>query len=361
MFPLENLFLIKKISNTKTAYFDKNHEFLEIYDRNNDFYLRKVSVKTHEEAFMRSFPTTLTISIVGGCKSRDVCYLDCCAGKKEYDSAKDMPFEPFKKIIDEGVSKGLLNIILTGSGDPNDHPDFKEFVLYAKKNRLHITCQTSGATLKEEDAFFFKQNIHKVNFNLLLGNQNSLNALKWLFYQRCKISLNLVVSSLLIDTVSSFLSSGVLEFDETGNLLRFKGENTIGKLQSISLHLQKRKGLGTLASCVSKDQKDEVIHLVKTLKRKSTIPVVLEPCFQKIFAECIKKKEKQIELPSCECGRYSAFITENLTMIPCEFVNMEQFGESIISKSIESVFLGEKFSRYREAFINCKNCVFRSE
>lgn len=336
-----------------TAYFDKKYEFLELYDSKDDLYIRKTSVRDNKESPVRSFPAFLTISIVGGCKIKDFCYLDCCAGKKEYDESKNMTYNSFVKIIDEGVQKGLLSIVLTGSGDPNDHPDFKKIVSYAKSKGLYITCMTTGATLTLKDVDFFKKNINRVEFNLLCGNENSLKSFIAFMKENIKLSLNILVSYLSFDETIHFLNSGILEFDDKDKKLRFRGNNPIGKLDAISLKLYKRKGLGTLSGCVSEKQEDFLKSFVNTLKRKRFADIIFEPCFKSLLGKYIKK-EHNVYIPPCEQGRYSAFITEDLLMLPCEFSNVEKYGESLRNKNIEEIFNGEKFNEYRKHFAECK-------
>ena len=348
---MSELFLTKKITDTMSAYFDKKYKFLEIYDSKDDLYVRKTSVIDNKESFMRSFPAFLTISIVGGCKIKDDCYLDCCSGKKPYDESKNMSYESFKKIVDEGAKKGLLSIVLTGSGDPNDHPDFRKFVRYAKSKNLYVSCITTGTFLSEEDIKFFKTYINKVEFNLLCENKNSLNSLILLLKRKVKVALHVLVSHLSIDTITHFLTSGSIEFDDENELIRFRGKGAIGKLDSISLCLYKRKGLGTLSGCVS-EQDDYVKSFVGALKKKG-FTTTLEPCFESLLYRFIKN-EKKIYIPPCEQGRYAAFITENLLMLPCEFSSIEKYGESLCNKSIEEIFNGEKFNTYRNNFNKCK-------
>lgn len=351
---MPDLFLTKAVNNNITAYFDKRNGFMEIYDHSDNTYIRRSQSATNKESFMRSFPISLSISIVSGCKARDACYLDCYCNKKEYNPLKNMSFESFKKIIDEGSREGLLMITLTGSGDPNDHPNFHDFVRYAKKHNLYITCVTTGFTMNENDIEFFKENIDKVEFNLLYGYENSLRTLKSLINSNINVSLNFTVSSLTIDTVIDFLRSGLLEFDEFGKTICFKGNNAIGKLDSVMLHSYKQKGLGILRECLNKDNKEEIKTLISVLnKKKNFSTILLEPCFKKLFASISKKT---IYIPDCECGRYVAHITENMIMTPCEFIDTKKYGESLHNKTIEDAFNGEKFVSFREDYKKCLHC-----
>ena len=346
-------FLTKKITKTMTAYFDKKHDFLELYDSKDDLYIRKMSVKENKESFTRSFPAFLIISIVGVCKIKDSCYLDCCAGKKEYDEHKNMTYSSFVKIINEGAQKGLLSIVLTGSGDPNDHPDFERIVSYAKSKGLYITCMTTGTTLTLKGIDFFKKNIDRVEFNLLCGNENSLKSFIAFMKEDIELYLNILVSHLSLDETIHFLNSGILEFDDKDKKLRFRGNNPIGKLDAISLKLYKRKGLGTLSGCVSEKQEDLLKSFVNTLKRKRFADIIFEPCFKSLLEKYIKKGHN-VYIPPCEQGRYSAFITEDLLMLPCEFSSAEKYGESLRNKNIEEIFNGKKFNEYRNHFTECK-------
>ena len=60
-----------------------------------------------------------------------------------------MTLENFKSIIDQ-VKHHVNQVALGGRGDPNLHPQFKEFVEYAKNNGVIPNYTTSGVNLTEE-------------------------------------------------------------------------------------------------------------------------------------------------------------------------------------------------------------------
>ncbi|MFH1740543.1 MAG: radical SAM protein [bacterium] len=64
-----------------------------------------------------------------------------------------MPFDLFKKIIDEGGEKGLCSVKFNYLGEPLLHPKCAEMVRYAKeKGVLDVMFNTNGTTLTEKKA-----------------------------------------------------------------------------------------------------------------------------------------------------------------------------------------------------------------
>lgn len=86
------------------------------------------------------------------------CNLKCpmCPISLESNSDKKQfvfPFEIYKKVIDEGVSKGLKAIRLNHVNEPLLRNDLEEFIVYAKrKGILDIYLSTNGLLLTQQRA-----------------------------------------------------------------------------------------------------------------------------------------------------------------------------------------------------------------
>jgi Predicted Fe-S oxidoreductases len=86
-------------------------------------------------------------------ESTSICNLKCpfCAGTYEKYPYGSMPFDLYKKIIDEGSEKGLYSIKLNFRGEPLLHPQIAEFVAYAKQKGIIDVFFNTNATKLTED------------------------------------------------------------------------------------------------------------------------------------------------------------------------------------------------------------------
>ena len=90
----------------------------------------------------------LDLELFGGCNYD----CDMCPQKdsgREADFKKSLPFDVFKKIIDEACQYGLEAVSLHGSGEPTLYKKLPEAIAYCKSKNLTVTCFTNGYSLTE--------------------------------------------------------------------------------------------------------------------------------------------------------------------------------------------------------------------
>ena len=90
----------------------------------------------------------IALEIFGGCNYK--CPMCPQASGRESSFLKKLPFDVYKKIIDEGLQYGLKAVSLQGSGEPTLRPDMPKFVEYAKKKGLKCISLTNGFHLSTE-------------------------------------------------------------------------------------------------------------------------------------------------------------------------------------------------------------------
>jgi len=69
------------------------------------------------------------------------------ANGRESDFLKKMPFDVFRKILDDGKKHGCELISLHGSGEATLHPELPEFTAYAKSLGIDCMIVTNGYRL----------------------------------------------------------------------------------------------------------------------------------------------------------------------------------------------------------------------
>ncbi len=87
----------------------------------------------------------LNIEIFGGCNYR--CPMCPQRRGRERDFLKRMPFEVFRKIVDDAMQYGPEAISLHGSGEAMMHPQLLKFVRFAASRGLRVSIFTNGSRL----------------------------------------------------------------------------------------------------------------------------------------------------------------------------------------------------------------------
>ncbi len=98
----------------------------------------------HPPLFIRQ----LDLELFGGCNyDCDMCPQK--DGGREADFKKSIPFDVFKKIVDDACQYGLEAVSLHGSGEPTLYKRLPEAIAYCKSKNLKVTCFTNGYALTE--------------------------------------------------------------------------------------------------------------------------------------------------------------------------------------------------------------------
>jgi radical SAM protein with 4Fe4S-binding SPASM domain len=104
----------------------------------------------------RRIPIEGTIETTFRCNLSCVhCYVNEAAGDRAVRD-REMSLERLKRLVDEVVEAGCLNLLLTG-GEVLVRPDFPELYLYAVRKGLLVTVFTNGTLISERIAELFDE------------------------------------------------------------------------------------------------------------------------------------------------------------------------------------------------------------
>ena len=112
---------------------------------------RELWEKTLNGTFELDFPIHLDIELNPSCNL--MCPMCIISAETNPKSSKKywMPIESFKKLIDEGIKRGLKSIQLNNINEPLIRKDFPDFVEYARDaGVLDIMLSTNGTALTEK-------------------------------------------------------------------------------------------------------------------------------------------------------------------------------------------------------------------
>ena len=135
---------------------------------------RKLWRQAEKYEILLNFPLHLDIELSG------VCNLNCefCFQNKLITRPLGfMDFDLYKKIIDEGSSKGLCSIKLQVRGESFLHPNIFDAIDYAKKNSVMDIQITTNATMLNESfcTKIIKSGLDGIIFSVDKQHQNSFN------------------------------------------------------------------------------------------------------------------------------------------------------------------------------------------
>ena len=345
---------INQRKNIKT-YRDTTYKFNEYFDLNSGFYLRTDSEETGKDSFMRSFPALLDIGIMGGCKSCRLCRTDCYQGGRDYNPEKNMIFEDYKRIIEEGADKGLQQVALGGAGNPNDHRDFEEIVRFTRSKDIIPNYTTSGIELSDSAVRATKEYCGAVAVSWYY-QEFTVNALNKFLESEMKTSIHFVLSKDSIEDAIRCLETGRLAYSGDKEFdLNESGINAIIFLLYKPVGLGRRDRILTI-----KDNESQLKRFFEAIKNnRNKFKIGFDSCSIPGIINYSDSIDRA-SIDTCEGGRFSAYINSDLMMTPCSFDQNLEYGISLRDSSVEEVWNSDKFSKFRsKLFFSCLSCKNR--
>lgn len=131
-------------------------------------------------------------------------------------------------------------------------------------------------------------------------------------------------------------------------------------INAVIFLLHKPVGLGTKEDMITKDNKDFLDFLDLVNEREFPYKIGFDSCtvpalinLDKVDSNC---------LDTCEGGRWSAYITPDMKLLPCSFDNQEQkWAVDLAQYSIAKAWDSSTFNDFRNRFNNsCPDCKHRT-
>jgi radical SAM additional 4Fe4S-binding domain len=297
--------------------------------------------------FYLPYPGFLEIGLMGQC---DIGQSGVCQSSGIQCSQNGVDIrEPnmnsvlYKRIIDESKGK-TLQVVLSGRGDPDRHLDFSWILKYTRDSGIIPSFVTSGFHINEETARLASEYCASVGISF--HNQfYTYRAIKLLVKCGVRINLFYVVSNASIDDAIKRLENN--GFPEGINAVVFL--------------MHKPAGMGSRYNVLDIDDTRvrRFFHLVSCYSL--SYKIALDACSIPGIIN-LAHDFNCSNLESCEGGRWCAYISSDMKMMPCSFcIDCESWSYDIRNDTIENAWVSEPFARFRSILAErCPDCVYRN-
>lgn len=350
------------IFNLSNGMHISSNEISNIEDTHNKFLLGNepmvdiVQNIDSKKVFKRTLPTLLDIGVMGHCLHGQsgkcgMSGVQCYQNGANINSP-NMNIQDFKNILDQ-ISLFTFSVALGGRGDVNKHEDFEEILKASRKRLIIPNYTTSGLELTEREVEITKKYCGAVAVSWY-RQMHTYNAISMFLKAKVKTNIHYVLGKNSIDEALTILDN-VDDFAKT-----FKGLNAIIFL------LHKPIGLGKENNVLNvNDNKVQMFfNKINELGKRQDMPfkIGFDSCtIPAIINQCDKLSGMFYD--SCEAGRFSAYITADMKMIPCSFENQSlKHAVDLKNYSVIDAWESNTFEDFRKHFTShCSKCPKHEE
>ncbi len=328
---------------------DKKYNFKTIFDASNGLYVRSgvyVNGKeTSKNPFRASFPHLIDVGIMGHC-SHGISGLCESAGIGCYQNGRDivlpnMSVEDFRKIAKECKGK-TDQFALGGRGDPDEHENFEEILKICQENDIVPNYTTSGYTFDEKKASLSRKYCGAVAVSWY-RNTYTLNAVKLLKEAGVRTNIHYVLGS---NTINEAIQ-------------RIK-DKSFPEVNAIIFLLHKPQGLGSQKN-VLKNTDLRVKEFFELLTSQNYYRIGVDSCTVPGMLNYSKDFDIN-SLDTCEAGRFSAYISADMKMVPCSFDTEGKHEIDLQEYTLKQAFNSNTFDEFRYKLrFSCQNCNIRED
>lgn len=310
--------------------------YITYFDQKSGFFVRKEDKNTEEPFWSKDGPELLDISITNYCENQcNFCY------RHSNKKGKHMSMEDFQCIIEQAEDIGVLQIAL-GGGNPNQHPQFAEILKLVRKHNIVPSYTTNGDGLSHEILSATADYCGAMAVSYYPSKSfDFVKLLEKIKEYHIKTNVHLILNSSTIDFATKWLISPP-DFFNNVNALIFLNYKPINKSLDLSI----------------KD-KSKIETFFRTASECKTIKIGFDSCCISGIAQWMNVYPFFME--SCEAGRFSAFISEEMQMYPCSFMANTDSYEDLRKHNMIDIWRNSNvFTGFRNIIQNChcKECKF---
>ena len=282
--------------------------------------------KDNKEPFWREEgPELLDISITDYCEREcEFCYRKA----NRHGSFMELPL--YGEILQQAEKVGVQQIAL-GGGNPNQHPNFVEFLKMAREHHIVPSYTTNGQGMTEEIYQATKMYGGAVAVSWYFPYSDAMKVIEKCGKYNIPVNIHFVLYKESIPEAVALLQSEKILWNHV-NAIVFLNYKPIG--------FRIYEGL----------EDDEELNLfLKNAMVFEKCKVGFDSC---MISWLMKNKGLIVEesIDFCEAGRFSAFISEKGFMYPCSFLCDDiSYGDNIREKKLIEIWQnGTAFNKMRE-------------
>ncbi len=343
-------------------HYGKKHPYLSLYHENSGVYvrtgLREDGTGTDQDPFLADFPEILHIGITGRCIHRRqesrTSGSDGCRNAAEHLERYQTPmsFKDFQTIIRACEGK-TYQITLQGLEDPDQHPDFADMAAYSRRYGIVPNIITSGLGITAELAAVCKTFCGTAAVH---GTCRG-TAVVWHRKSASQRAVDLLLQAGVRTDLHYVLSAATI--GEAVRLLETNGfpdgiHTVFFQLYKPTEYENNKKEILTADTPLLK----EFFRLAA--KEAFPFQVRFEPCMVP-GALCHTRHIEPERLDACEGGRWSAYLTPDLYLLPCRFAGGDlRYAVSLKDHTMQEAWESKPFDRFRSLLKTaCPDCTKR--
>ena len=329
---------------------DEKYSFHAQFNPQTGFYLRSNIIApdgrdTGREPFMASFPHLLDVGIMGHClhggsglclQSGVQCYQDGL-----HRQEPNMTLADFQWIAQACQGK-VYQFALGGRGDPDMHEQFAEILAVCRENGIVPNITTSGLGLTPEKAQLIKKYCGAA-------------AVSWYRSDHTQQAIRLLVEAGVHTNIHYVL--GNQSIDEA--LVMIREKKIPAGISRVIFLLHKPVGLGTQANVLDVlDPRVQEFFALFNDDANCQMAGFDSCCVPGLLNMAIKVHPASLE--PCEGGRFSAYITPDLQIMPCSFDQKMRWSVDLRGQTILEAWNSPVFESFRQRMRDrCPDCALK--
>ncbi|MEQ9694920.1 radical SAM protein [Shimia sp. SDUM112013] len=319
----------------------KSLGYTSFFNSDTGFFARIPDKGSKDPFWSPHGPELMDISITNWCdKGCAFCY------KSSTKRGKHMALVDYKNVIDQAAKMGTFQVAL-GGGNPNQHPDFVEILEYTAAKGIVPNYTTNGRGLTDDILKATRKHCGAVAVSAYEPYDETAETIETLAASGIKINVHFILDAESIDTAIRWLK-------EPPSFLR--GINAIIFLN------YKPSGRKVFEKKMlrNSDRLDEFFELATSGQRK--LKVGFDACcVSGVFA---RTNANPSMVDACDAGRFSMYVSEDLSVHPCSFQSGLASGDQLNEHSslLEIWTKSKNMASFRSYFASerCGGCAHRS-
>jgi radical SAM protein with 4Fe4S-binding SPASM domain len=303
---------------------------------------------TGVDPFMTSFPELIDVGVMGSCihGASGLCLQSGvqCYQNGLHTQMPNMTFENFKRIVDECKGK-TFQLALGGRGDVDQHEDFERILRYCRENNIVPNFTSSGLGFNDHIVSLCKELCGAIAISWY-RQEHTYTAIQMLLDAGVKTNIHYVLGKNSIDEAIQRLKDNAFP----------KGINAVIFL----LHKPVGLGLERNVLDISDERVKEFFSIVEN--NNFDFKIGFDSCTVPALVNLTTKIDND-SFDTCEGGRWSAYITSDMKMLPCSFDNQDlRWAYDISNDTIQNAWDSPQFEDFRNHFWkSCAGCSNQCE